>query len=108
MPAASAAAAPPLDPPGVIALFQGFSVAPCRSLSVNQRHEKAGVLVRPMMIAPAFFRLAVTGRRESVCEGGVARPRPVERGRDGTARRDRAGADRLRQVGGIPCPELSL
>ena len=61
MPAANAAAAPPLDPPGVIALFQGFSVAPCRSLSVNQRHEKPGVLVRPMMIAPAFFRLAATG-----------------------------------------------
>ena len=61
MPAANAAAAPPLDPPGVIALFQGFKVAPCRSLSVNQRQEKAGVLVRPMMIAPAFFRLAATG-----------------------------------------------
>src|SRR5437763_14461334 len=61
MPAANAAAAPPLDPPGVIALFQGFSVAPCRSLSVNQRHEKPGVLVRPMMIPPAFFRLAATG-----------------------------------------------
>ena len=32
----------------------------------------------------------------------------IERRRDGLPRRDRAGADRLRQIGGVPLPELSL
>ena len=58
---ATAAAAPPLDPPGVTPASQGLSVRPCRSLSVNQRTENAGVLVRPMITAPARRRLATTG-----------------------------------------------
>src|SRR5438105_4926558 len=65
MPQASAAAAPPLEPPGVTPLFHGFSVAPCRSLSVNQRQENAGVLVRPIMIAPALRQLATGGASAS-------------------------------------------
>ena len=61
MPAAIDAPAPPDDPPQVIALSQGFLVNPCSWLSVNPRIENSGVLVIPMMIAPAFLRLAVTG-----------------------------------------------
>ena len=61
MPAATADDAPPLEPPGVCSRDQGLSVRPCRSFSVNQRTEKAGVLVRPMITAPARRRLATTG-----------------------------------------------
>ena len=61
MPAATADEAPPLEPPGVCARDQGLSVRPCRSFSVNQRTENAGVLVRPMITAPARRRLATTG-----------------------------------------------
>ena len=61
MPAAIDAPAPPDEPPQVIALSHGFIVSPCSGLSVKPRIENSGVLVRPMMIAPAFFRLAVTG-----------------------------------------------
>ena len=61
MPAATAAEAPPEDPPGVTPASQGFRVRPCSALSVNQRQEKAGVLVRPMITAPARRRFATTG-----------------------------------------------
>jgi hypothetical protein len=65
MPAAVAAAAPPLEPPQVRSLFQGLSVRPCSSLSVNQRIEKAGALVRPTMIMPDARMLAMTGLSRS-------------------------------------------
>src|ERR1700716_2279909 len=61
MPVAVAAPAPPLEPPGVTAGSRGFNVRPCSALSVKMRIEKAGALVRPTMMAPAFFRLATTG-----------------------------------------------
>src|SRR5262245_60072716 len=61
MPDAAAAEAPPEEPPGVMARPQGLRVWPCRVLRVDQRREKAGVLVRPMMTAPALRRLATTG-----------------------------------------------
>ena len=61
MPAVTAAAAPPEEPPGVKAGSRGFLVAPCRRLLVNQRAEKVGVLVRPRINAPAARRLATTG-----------------------------------------------
>jgi hypothetical protein len=38
-----------------------LNVRPRSSLSVCQRRLKAGVLVRPMMIAPARFQLATGG-----------------------------------------------
>ena len=61
IPAAVAEAAPPEEPPGVMPELWGFLVWPCKELRVNQRREKAGVLVRPTMIAPARRRLATTG-----------------------------------------------
>ena len=61
MPEATADAAPPEEPPGVSVALRGFSVWPCSELRVNQRIEKAGVLVRPTMIAPALRKLVTTG-----------------------------------------------
>ena len=61
MPLASAAAAPPLEPPGVRSRDQGLNVRPRSALSVCQRMLKAGVLVRPTMMAPARFQLATGG-----------------------------------------------
>jgi len=60
-PAAVAEAAPPEEPPGVRPASWGLSVSPCRELRVNQRREKAGVLVRPITTAPALRRLATQG-----------------------------------------------
>ncbi len=53
MPDATAAPAPPLDPPGVRPWCHGLCVRPCRSFSAHQRMENAGVFVRPRNIAPA-------------------------------------------------------
>ena len=52
-PAASAAAAPPLDPPGVRLGFQGFRVSPFSSDSVNATVPNSGVFVLPRMTKPA-------------------------------------------------------
>ena len=60
MPAATDDAAPPLDPPGVTPRFQGLCVRPRRSFTVSSRMLNAGVLVRPIAIAPAFLRFATT------------------------------------------------
>ena len=54
IPAATAAAPPPDEPPGVIAEFKGFLVWPCKEFRVNQRKENAGVLVRPIITASAL------------------------------------------------------
>ncbi|MNO03683.1 hypothetical protein D3C81_2244600 [compost metagenome] len=61
MPAATAEAAPPDEPPGVSAALRGLRVSPCTRLFVNQRNENAGVLVRPRMTAPARRKLSTTG-----------------------------------------------
>ena len=61
IPAATAAAAPPLDPPGVSDGWRGLRVWPCTRFDVNQRSANVGELVRPSRIAPAFLRLPTTG-----------------------------------------------
>ena len=61
IPAATEAAPPPDDPPGVSPVLRGFSVWPCSELRVNQRIENAGVLVLPTTMAPAWRRLVTTG-----------------------------------------------
>ena len=53
MPAASAAAAPPLEPPGVRVASCGLRVAPKSSFSVVGRAPISGVLVLPISTAPA-------------------------------------------------------
>ena len=60
-PAAAADEAPPEDPPGLASSFQGFSVLPCKGLSVVNLIDNSGVFVRPMMIAPDFFKLLTIG-----------------------------------------------
>ncbi len=52
-PAATAAAAPPLDPPGVSEGSHGFRVIPKSGLSVTALCPNSGVVVLPRMIAPA-------------------------------------------------------
>src|SRR5262245_52663044 len=52
-PAATAAPAPALDPPVVIAVFQGCRVAPVRGQSPSPFQPNSGVVVLPRMIAPA-------------------------------------------------------
>ena len=47
MPAVTAAAAPPDEPPGVIDGSRGLRVWPCSELRVNQRSEKAGRIGAP-------------------------------------------------------------
>src|SRR4029077_10441541 len=52
-PAATAAAAPPLDPPAERSGAHGLAVAPNSRLSVNGLHPNSGVFVLPSKIAPA-------------------------------------------------------
>ena len=61
MPVAIATASPPLDPPGLIAAFHGFIVAPANPLSVCQRNATSGMFVRPTTIAPASRKRSTGG-----------------------------------------------
>src|SRR6476646_1399559 len=53
IPQASATAAPPLEPPQVFDRSQGFRVAPNTGLNVCDPAPNSGVLVLPMVMAPA-------------------------------------------------------
>ena len=55
MPVASAAASPPLEPPGVRWPFQGLRVRPRSGLSVSRREPISARFVRPSGIPPALF-----------------------------------------------------
>ena len=59
-PAASAAALPPLDPPGERSGFHGLRVVPYTWLVVTAVWPNAGVLLRPSTMAPAARRRATT------------------------------------------------
>ncbi len=56
-PAATAAALPPLDPPGVRERSQGFRVTPHVTDSVNGCIPNSGSVVFPTGIAPASRRI---------------------------------------------------
>src|SRR5829696_4862594 len=60
MRAATAAADPPLDPPGVRVTSQGFFVGPSEEFSVDEPIANSSRLVLPMMIAPACSRRSTT------------------------------------------------
>src|SRR5262245_48324707 len=60
-PAATAAPAPPEEPPGVRSRFHGLRVRPKTRLSVMPTQPSVGVLVLPSTIAPASFRRATAG-----------------------------------------------
>ena len=53
MPAATAAAAPPLEPPELRSRFQGLRVGPFTTGSVAALRPNSGVFVRPRMTSPA-------------------------------------------------------
>ena len=55
MPAATATADPPLEPPGVSRVSQGLRVTPNSGASVSSLCANSDVVVLPTMIAPAFL-----------------------------------------------------
>ena len=55
MPATTAAAEPPLEPPAVRSGSQGLFVVPVSVLCVTPSPPKSGVVVLPIRIAPAAF-----------------------------------------------------
>ena len=60
-PAATAAAVPPDDPPGVFVGSHGLRVMPVSGELVSPLHPNSGVVVLPMSTAPASRSRAVTG-----------------------------------------------
>src|SRR5262249_30641215 len=60
-PAATAADAPPLEPPGVRSRFHGFRVIPKSRLWVARTQPMVGVFVFPSMIAPAALSRSTIG-----------------------------------------------
>src|ERR1700729_2573160 len=64
-PAATAAAAPPLEPPGVRPVSHGFRQAPFSTDSVTERLPNSGVLVLPSITKPAFLRRRTTAASKS-------------------------------------------
>ncbi len=72
IPAATAAAEPPEDPPGLWSVSQGFRVAPYSSGSVMPFAPNSGVLVLPKTTSPAssqrWTTAAVSGARTSVSD----------------------------------------
>ena len=66
-PAASAAAAPPLEPPGVSSGLHGFEVEPLSSDSVKATVPNSGVFVLPTMTNPA----SRTRRTTAVSKSGT-------------------------------------
>src|SRR4051795_10751491 len=61
MPAATAAAAPPLDPPAVREGSHGLRVTPVKGLSVTPFQPNSGVVVFPSRTAPDSLRRATDG-----------------------------------------------
>ena len=70
-PADTAAAEPPLDPPGVTARFHGLRVTPSASERVNWSVPNSGVAVLPIGMAPAARSRATW--MESSSTGGPPR-----------------------------------
>src|SRR5678816_3325838 len=66
-PAATAAAPPPVEPPGVRVGSHGLRDSPNSGLSVEPRQANSGRLVRPTKIAPAARKPATLG----VSSGGT-------------------------------------
>ena len=62
MPAATATAAPPLDPPDVCSALQALRVRPNSGASVSALWPNSGVVVLPNRIAPADFMRAARDR----------------------------------------------
>ena len=78
-PAATAAAAPPDDPPGTRSAFHGFTVVPNIGLKAWTSPDQRGRFVLPNTIAPAAFSAATVGASCcGTCSASSVAP-PVER-----------------------------
>ena len=73
MPAATATAEPPLEPPGERVASQGLRVSPCAVDSENGHWPNSGIAVLPTTIAPAARSLRTTSPSSAT---GVELPRP--------------------------------
>src|SRR5829696_773049 len=83
-PAAIAAAAPPLDPPEVLARFQGLNEGPNTRFPESSFQPSSGVLVFPSMTAPAVYNRSTTGASSSGTQSGsINEPRAVRMPRVG-------------------------
>ena len=91
MPEATAAAAPPLEPPGVCCGFHGLRVAPNRLFSVTVIDPNSGVLVRPVRMNPARRKARATGS-VSVLSPGRAPSEPKVTGWPATGSRSLMGS----------------
>ena len=60
IPDATAAPAPPLEPPGVCSGFHGLRVIPCASLSVYETVPNSGEFVMPSRMNPASTNRSTT------------------------------------------------
>ena len=76
-PAATAAPAPPLEPPGVSAGFHGLRVMPKSGLSVTPLWPNSGVVVLPRMMAPAPLRRSTETASSSGTWSAKSREPPV-------------------------------
>src|ERR671921_119579 len=83
-PAATGAAAPPLDPPGVFSRFQGLNEGPNTRFPESPFQPSSGVLVFPSMTAPAAYNRSTTGASSSGTQSGsINEPRAVRMPRVG-------------------------
>jgi hypothetical protein len=83
-PAATAAAAPPLDPPGVLARFQGLKEGPNTRFPESPFQPSSGVFVFPNMTAPAAYNRSTMGESSSgIQPGSINEPRAVRMPRVG-------------------------
>ena len=64
-PAATAAAEPPLDPPGVRSVSHGLRVTPQVTDSVNGHSPSSGIVVLPTTTAPAARRRRTTSASDA-------------------------------------------
>src|SRR5215207_8994056 len=77
-PAATAAAAPPLDPPGVFSRFQGLNEGPNTRFPESPFQPSSGVLVFPSMTAPAAYNRSTMGASSTGTQSGsINEPRAV-------------------------------
>ena len=79
MPAATAAAPPPEEPPGVFAGFQGLRVMPVSGLSVTPFQPNSGVVVLPSSTAPCSRSRATAGASSFHGPFGIDRLRAAQR-----------------------------
>ena len=65
IPLATAAAAPPLEPPALCSVFQGLRVGPLNAGSVDTFMPNSGALVRPAITKPALRRRVTSSASKS-------------------------------------------